>query len=190
MCLQKLGGFLMKKRYILVLCICSIFAYVTPAHAASNSFLQNPPTLVNNVKYSDFVNKVNMLLETSVFHTSLSPLQYDPDLQKDGFASYFSFTPSRVMVGFFVKNDHVSFMIATLNVSNKKMMQDAMEVIGATCFVMGMTPDELKKLSDLKSQKENELLGRSYCAKSGKIVMLLINKDVELLSMSLLAQDL
>ena len=143
-----------------------------------------------NVKYTDFVNKVSNLLETGVFHTSLSPLQYDPDLSKDGFASYFSSTPSRVMVGFFVKNDHVSFIIATLNVNNKKMMQDAMEIMGAACLAMGMTPDELKKLFDLKPYKGDELLGRSYCAKSDKIVTLLADKDEELLSISLFAQDL
>ena len=180
----------MKKRYMLLLCICGILAYMTPAYAVSNSFLQNPPILVNNVKYTDFVNKVSNLLETGVFHTSLSPLQYDPDLSKDGFASYFSSTPSRVMVGFFVKNDHVSFIIATLNVNNKKMMQDAMEIMGAACLAMGMTPDELKKLFDLKPYKGDELLGRSYCAKSDKIVTLLADKDEELLSISLLAQDL
>ena len=180
----------MKKRYMLLLCICGILSYMTPAYAVSNSFLQNPPILVNNVKYTDFVNKVRNLLETGVFHTSLSPLQYDPDLSKDEFASYFSSTPSRVMVGFFVKNDHVSFMIATLNVNNKKMMQDAMEIMGAACLAMGMAPDEIKKLFDLKPYKGDELLGRSYCAKSDKIVTLLADKNEELLSISLFAQDL
>ncbi|EEQ48873.1 hypothetical protein [Selenomonas flueggei] len=155
----------------IIVLIITLSCMITASSAAAE--MQDRP--LAKVRYTDFVDRVNEMLTLEIFHTTLSPIRYDKNMSTAKEDVYTTRTNSDMLVAFYIQDGLVCSVGAQFNQQDKQRAREAVDVMAAVGLAMGMTPDEVRQVLNLKPF-ENALCGKAHCIRTGTDVYLVTTK--------------